>query len=152
MKTIKVRYWNKEENRFYYSELEGEVFFPKGKPIGLFTGLKDKNGKEIFEGDVVERWHQWPGHNFTNLKDKPSINNLKRIAKEHTVFAVECKEKPFRFYGFEESWFKTWSIEGSNHGACDIYEIIGNIYENPELLKGKDDDGKGMGEGSRRDD
>ena len=72
--------------------------------IGEFTGLKDKNGKEIYEGDIVEV--STNGMNKERLKVNWMI---------------------YYWYPFGELYQPTYS--------GTIIEVIGNIYENPELLK-----------------
>ena len=76
--------------------------------VGQFTGLTDKNGKKIFEGDIIRK---------TNKGRYPEIFT----ANVYTNFPA--KEKVY--YGPCE--YCTESCE---------YEIIGNIHDNPELLKG----------------
>ena len=75
--------------------------------ISQYTGLKDKNDKEIYEGDIVT--YQYNGNLILNMK----VEWLKGgfYLTDETIY-----ERPSR-------WIP---------GAC---EIIGNIYENPELLK-----------------
>jgi uncharacterized phage protein (TIGR01671 family) len=75
--------------------------------VGQFTGLKDKNGKEIYEGDIYK-------------SNKGGINEVSWISGDG------CD-----FIGFDFSPFHL--IEGV---ISDI-EIIGNIHDNPELLKGE---------------
>lgn len=81
-----------------------------------YTGLKDKNGKEIYEGDIVET------HGYK-----------KELGGEAEIYpirsAVEFDTGLWSEQGFIGSGF-TWS-----HGYDDHREVIGNIYENPELLK-----------------
>jgi uncharacterized phage protein (TIGR01671 family) len=73
-----------------------------------FTGLKDKNGKKIWEGDIVKQVYL-------------DGNNKKQIAN----FVTEFKDGAFSFYKKDWSWgFHTSDIQ-----------IIGNIYDNPELLE-----------------
>ncbi|KKL84776.1 hypothetical protein LCGC14_1961420, partial [marine sediment metagenome] len=67
-----------------------------------FTGLKDKNGKEIFEGDILKY--------------------------ENRNYEVSWMEDDGGFF----AWLYGYSIQG---GLFLWTEVIGNIYENPELLK-----------------
>lgn len=75
-----------------------------------YTGLKDVNGKEIYEGDVLA----WRGNDTTDNS---------RLSK------VIYKGSSFYVVGI--NWMANWWLEEQNGS----YEVIGNIFENPELLK-----------------
>ena len=76
--------------------------------VGQYTGFTDKNGKRIFEGDIIRK---------TNEGRHPKIFT----ANIHTDFRVNEEV----YYGPCEHFTE----------SCE-YEIIGNIHDNPELLKG----------------
>jgi uncharacterized phage protein (TIGR01671 family) len=112
MRVIKFRLWDKKHESFVHEpyhaisllgsvQIEGHTSVePKRYIIQQFTGLTDKNGKEIYEGDIVKCLD---GYNATVSYD-------------------EWKAE-FIPFGSDES--AEWG-----HGV----EIIGNVYENPELL------------------
>ena len=77
-------------------------------PIMQYTGLKDKNGKEIYEGDILKgTFYGFP------------------MPEYDYVFQIYWDEKE---KGFMASYFEP--------SEC---EVIGNIYDNPELLGGEDE-------------
>nr|DAS22423.1 MAG TPA: YopX protein [Caudoviricetes sp.] len=101
----------------------GETNFMNFDEIVLMqsTGLKDKNGQEIFEGDIVKR-------------DGIKRPEVVRFGEWIDVDSLGYKEQYIGFYFESEHEGQEWlhSVEPQfNH----LYKIIGNIYENPELLE-----------------
>ena len=89
--------------------------------IGQYTGLKDKNEKEIYEGDIILA-PEWFG----------SLKCVCIYQQENTVNPIQG----FGLYSYD-SYFKKYNtlVESDE---WDEFEVIGNIYDNPELLeKGK---------------
>ena len=78
--------------------------------VGQYTGLTDKNGKKIFEGDIV-RCYFADGY------------------EEEGSIRWSNADVRFSFVPFDEKYL--WGIDNT-----DKFEIIGNIHDNPELLKG----------------
>ena len=90
--------------------------------VGQYTGLCDKNGKKIFEGDVLSIARMSDGigtYYFPPLKYP--VNVFVRWDMCAWCWETLCEDK--RYIGFPDAWC---------HYECDI---IGNIHDNPELLK-----------------
>lgn len=88
-----------------------DAVFESDCHISQFTGLKDKNGKEIYEGDLVR---------MDRIKH-PYMNGVWRIVFRHGCFTI----------GEDGMYF--WDY-GKGMNADDTIEAIGNIHENPDLL------------------
>lgn len=84
--------------------------------VGQFTGLKDKNGKKIFEGDIVK---EWSSHWKTPLKTEINIYEVvcENLGSLHLIRKTEYGETSTLLY------------------RRSIVEIVGNIHDNPELLE-----------------
>lgn len=103
------------------------LFIPFSDEIKLmqFTGLKDKNNVEIFDGDVLS---------FTVFDHNDADTQYKGC-----VVWADCgwriwKKPVDEYYGADGGFDLGWV-----HAQDDEIEIIGNIYEHPELLEATDD-------------
>ena len=132
---FKFRAWDKQEKILVY-EAEKTYDFMVGKPYPIendtfgdlldddryiveqCTGLKDKNGKLIYEGDIVKQG----GHIY------------KVIFSYENVASCGCCVPAFDGCGFviENEW-------GRGDLTDNSLEVIGNIHENPELLEKSDE-------------
>jgi uncharacterized phage protein (TIGR01671 family) len=134
MREIKFRAWDKRINKLFYdfskvlfalSSMEYDDFI-----LMQYTGLKDKNGKEIYEGDIVERTRNkdligkiifYPCYGWSAIWKYKNPTNEQR-----KDFFLTCTIADNEFK--EGKWI--WKTE---------VEVIGNIYENPELLGDKNE-------------
>lgn len=128
MREIKFRAWHPEWSEMIIADFtptfDKRSFFAFEFGVGFshypqddrwvlmqFTGLKDKNGKEIYEGDLIR------------LTDK-------------FTYDVRFEDAKFVCYHVNNDWGRWGDLKRlSNADFLDMhYEIIGNIYENPDLL------------------
>ena len=95
--------------------------------IQQFTGLRDKNGTEIYEGDILE-----------------SVSEIVHLADNRPTGKIAVKRF---FMGFQEEYSR-FQLQRISDGRFELlphsqflfshyYSVIGNIYENPELLEVK---------------
>lgn len=99
------------------------------------TGLKDKNGKEIFEGDILKFNDTWSDYCYEGYVDGEITGvNYVEIEKETTCFGFGKTRIPesslFNLVNNEHFTFKELITDTSFE-----FEIIGNIHTNPELLE-----------------
>lgn len=142
MNSLKFRAWNVQKKRMYYATPYRGYIKSNGSWWGLyngddvelansgfdkimqFTGLKDKNGKDIYEGDVVKQSYRF--QNYDN---------------EEEIIGIVCNNPLGTYVSVEEKG----NGEGGHYYWLHILdeptkqiEVIGNIHDNPELSERKE--------------
>lgn len=87
---------------------EGGKMIVVPETVGQYTGLTDKNGKKIFEGDIIK-------------------------GKEKATYAIGYSDATAGFYA--KATLPQRILPCMNIGTMKYYEVIGNIHDNPELLE-----------------
>lgn len=133
----KFRAWDRTRNEMNYKVLVGNcdtddenwtcpimwieerqdwLHFDDYDSIMQSTGLKDKNGKEIFEGDILT-----DGHTTGDIRNHPTLG----------FYIVDESSKE----GYLSDTVGIEDFEEAKEFMRNSIEVIGNIYENPELLE-----------------
>lgn len=127
MRDIKFRAWNEVEEKmlnwyeFLDTNMKNTFIAPESTGLILmqYTRLKDKNGKEIYEGDIV----LIDAYTY----DEPEFDGEYLVEYNELLGMWEFKNlednEDIRTFEYLNGWYK-----------LDI-EVIGNIYDNPELLE-----------------
>lgn len=99
-----------KDNKYYISNKAGMPFAYEVRPetVGQFTGLTDKNGIRIFEGDMIRAYSEIGGYDFT---------------------------AEVEWGNFIKGWY-IGKYRPMYDGFNNEYEVIGNKWDNPELLEG----------------
>lgn len=110
-----IRYYSSEIDLCWGGICESDTFNLDDVELILSTGLKDKNGKEIFEGDIV----QYQNSKVPSADSKGVI----RYFDNWAMFGIDIEHNEPRALFF--------------NGLADhiSLEVVGNIYENPELIE-----------------
>lgn len=119
MREIKFRIFNKHTKQMIYDTgmamrdmfENGFVTEDEHRYLMQYTGFKDKNGREIYEGDIIMQLSERTYDDFTGV--------VKFIDGSYVIESADGKTS---VYLFDEVAFNV---------------LIGNIYENPELLEGE---------------
>lgn len=134
MRDIKFRAWHNNNNKMtYFSLFEKGQFYLLGNqegnisfdaPIMQYTGLKDSNGVEIYEGDILD---YAPYHNLGHLS-----RTIDAVGWDETGDSDGWRHN--RHYEYTVGCDSLADVADSEYEDESYCAVIGNIYENPELL------------------
>ena len=136
------------EDQYYIAEhLGDELQYPvEQETIGQYTGLCDKNGTKIFEGDIVRKQYFSKMQDISKYKDEKEFKEHKKYLIKKCRCIFDSEYEYHMNYDFVVKWelngFYPFADSPENCGHCGgaednlKCEVIGNIHDNPELLEG----------------
>ena len=109
----KIHCWSAIENHFTFEELLDDNFFEAMQ----YTGLRDKNGTEFYDGDYI----------------RYSTRTINGSVFTHVCRVFQHESGTWRIEGYRED-NHTYETKGTVYATHLICEVIGNIYEHNHLL------------------
>lgn len=131
MREIKFRIWDADNNEMLgtFDLTQNPIYWADKMRDGVlmqYTGLKDVNGVEIYEGDIVKGYYDEYNSFFDEVNRHEFISEVKYIDNSFKVHRNTLNDEGrIRDYGYVHEW------------DSELVEVIGNIYENKNLLEEK---------------
>ena len=139
MRTIKFRGRSLDGKEWYHGDLEYNIarihtydkdgyyirqYYVNPDTVCQFTGLQDKNGKDIYEGDIMysEFSDGYGGYSLIGWNEREASFGMM------DAYSYQSKQE-----GYDFPEFKNYVLIAHLQKAL-ICEVVGNIYDNPELL------------------
>lgn len=104
-------------NKFFYSSMD---VIPE--TVGQFTGLTDKHGKKIFEGDICDFCILGNDHVFVKITIQYGCVGFEPLNYEEV-------------HPDDRKWECFWKNDEEEMWSTDFFTVIGNIHDNPELTE-----------------
>lgn len=112
------------DDGYSFNDCWNETPYVDEETIGQFTGLLDKNGKEIYEGDMVR------------IRENIGLENVGVVEFiDGCFFVVVEKSETYTFRHALHIKKSVWKDMNANIPIEYEYEVLGNIVDNPELIK-----------------
>ena len=108
----------RDKENYWITDLSDATNHPESYKVRQYTGLKDKNGTEIYDGDYI----------------RYSARTINGSIFTHVCRVFQHESGTWRIEGYHED-NHSYETKGTVYAAHLICEVIGNIYENPELAK-----------------
>ena len=105
-------------DKYAFALFEDEISAVSKNTIGQYTGLKDKNGKMIFEGDIIRS-------TFDYKETNEVIIGVVEVDKYNPCFVIHYKYNGNKHDCYEYDFIQCY---------LRTNEVIGNIHDNPELI------------------
>ena len=136
---IKFRFWNHIVNRmsevYTLEQLHKEKVTWTNVIELQYTGLQDKNGKEVFEGDII-KWKTTRYHNEEHQKKQVAMPKffISPVLFHEGSFLVNESDKVCLDVEIYDTFLICFFSDSMDNKFDFKAEVIGNIYQNPELL------------------
>ena len=108
----------RDKENYWITDLSDAINQPESYKVRQYTGLKDKNGTEIYDGDYI----------------RYSMRTINGSIYTHVCRVFQHESGTWRIEGYHED-NHSYETKGTVYEKRLICEVIGNIYENPELAK-----------------